>query len=141
MYDKLFLALIGSSSAHAEASRKVFASLGLTEGQPKVLYILRRTGEVTQKQLAALCGVRDPTMTVMLEKIEKMQLIRRKRVLTEAGKSAVSVSLTEEGRALAERLECEVEALEARGFCGFTPVEREELLSLLSRVTQNMKEE
>lgn len=140
MYDKLFLALLESSSAHAEASRAVFSVLGLSAGQPKVLYILRRTGGIVQKELAALCNVKESTLTVLLGKIERAGLVRRERRRTAGGKSSVVVSLTEEGAAMAERLEDEVEALEARGFSGFSREEREALLSMLARVTRNLKE-
>lgn len=141
MYDKLFLALLGSSSAHAEASRKVFASLGLSEGQPKILYVLRRCNGIMQKELAALCNVKASTLTVMLDKIEKKGLVRRKRALAPSGKSSFLVFLTKEGSALAEKLEQEVETLETRGFEKFSPEERETLLSMLGRVTQNLNGE
>lgn len=70
VHDKLFLALLGASSAHADASRKAFAELNLTEAQPKILYILRRTDGIVQKELAGICNIRPSTLTVMLSKME-----------------------------------------------------------------------
>lgn len=140
MYEKLFLALIDSSSAHAEASRKIFSTLALSEGQPKILYILRRQDGLMQKNLAALCGIRESTLTTLLSKLDEKGLVRRERKLTTTGKSSFAVFLTEEGRKIAERLEQEVERLEECSFRGFSREERETLLSMLSRITHNLRE-
>ncbi len=140
MYDKLFLALMGASAAHAEASRAVFARLGLTAGQPKVLYILRRGDGLVQKRLAYLCGVTQPTLTGVLAGMEKKGLVRRERTAAEGCKTAVRVFLTEEGRRTADILEEEVEALEARGFAGFSPEKREEILQTLCKITENIRQ-
>lgn len=138
-YDKLFLALLGTSSAHADASRKEFAELGLTEGQPKILYILRRNPDILQKDLAALCGVRPPTLTVLLQKMEAKNLIYKETCSVSGGKKAYKIHLTDEGKAISERLEVVVENLEERGFSGFSPDERKTLLNLLCKVENNMK--
>ncbi len=139
MYDKLFLALIDSSSVHAEASRRAFSSVGLTEGQPKVLYILNLRDGLMQKELAALCGVRESTLTVLLGKIEEKGLVRRTRSLTQGGKFTCLVYLTDEGRRAAKEVETQVERLEEIGFRGFSPEERFRLLEMLSRVTDNLR--
>lgn len=139
MYQKLFLALLGSSSAHADASRRVFSDLGLSEGQPKILYILRQTGGLMQKILAKQCGIKESTLTVALSKMEASGLIRRERAVTEKGKASYRVFLTEKGSEMAIRLETEIERLEACGLRGFSKEEQSVLLAMLSRVTQNLK--
>ena len=139
MYDKLFLALMGASAAHAEASRAVFAELGLTAGQPKILYILRRGDGLVQKRLASLCGVTQPTLTGVLAGMEKNRLVRRERSSAEDCKTAVRVFLTEEGRRIADVLEERVEELEARGFAGFSDEERAEILETLCKITENIR--
>lgn len=141
MYDKLFLALMGSSAAHGEVSRRAFARMGLSEGQPKVLYILRRGDGLMQKDLAEKCGVRESTLTVLLRTCEARGLIRRERRATAAGKSALRVTLTDEGRRTADALEETVESLEEQGFRGFTAQERRDLLEMLTKVTNNLKGE
>ena len=139
MYDKLFLALMGASAAHAEASRAVFAELGLTAGQPKILYILRRGDGLVQKRLASLCGVTQPTLTGVLVGMEKKGLVRRERSSAEDCKTAVRVFLTGEGRRIADVLEERVEELEARGFAGFSDEERAEILETLCKITENIR--
>ena len=140
MYDKLFLALMGASAAHAEASRAVFAQLGLTAGQPKILYILRRGDGLVQKRLAELCGVTQPTLTGVLAGMEKKGLVRRERAAAEGCRTAVRVFLTEKGRGTADVLEARVEELEARGFAGFSPAERAEILETLCKITENIRQ-
>ncbi len=141
MYDKLFLALMGASAAHGEVSRRAFARMGLTEGQPKILYILRRGDGLMQKELARLCGVRESTLTVLLRSCEDRGLIRRERQATLSGKSALFVTLTDEGRRTADTLEEAVESMEELGFRGFSAQERQTLLEMLSKVTRNLKGE
>lgn len=83
--DKIFLALLAASSAHAEASRKAFTAMGLTEGQPKVLYILNRQDGYVQKDLAEFCGIRQSTLTVLLSKMEKQNFIKKNPVMYQGG--------------------------------------------------------
>lgn len=140
IYDKIFLALLATSSAHAEASRKVFAELGLTEGQPKVLYILNRQDGYVQKDLAEVCGIRQSTLTVLLTKLEKQNFIEKRVCYVSGGKHANRIYLTGEGRDIAERLENAVEDLEQITFKGFSTEEREGLLKLLSMAEENIRE-
>ncbi len=139
--DKIFLALLAASSAHAEASRKAFTAMGLTEGQPKVLYILNRQDGYVQKDLAEFCGIRQSTLTVLLSKMEKQNFIKKKSCYVSGGKHANRIYLTEEGKAMADRLEDVVEDLEQKTFKGFSKEEREVLLRLLSMAEENLREE
>ena len=118
--EKLFWALIKAQSAHAEASRKVFNSLGLTEGQPKILYLLRRNDGYVQKELAEFCGIRQSTLTVLLDKLEERNLIRKEKTYVSGMKRAYRIYLTEEGKEKAEELEVEVEKLEVQSYIGFS---------------------
>ena len=138
-YDKLFLALLGTASAHADASRKAFTELDLTEGQPKILYLLRRNPDILQKDLAALCGIRPSTLTVLLKKLEAKKLTYKETCSVSGGKKAYKIHLTDEGHAMADQLEDVVEALEERGFLGFSQNERKVLLDMLCKIEKNMK--
>ena len=138
--EKLFWALIKAQSAHAEASRKVFNKLGLTEGQPKILYLLRRNDGYVQKDLAEFCGIRQSTLTVLLEKLEERKLIRKEKTYVSGMKRAYRIYLTEEGKKKAEELEIEVEKLEEQGYRGFSESDRDMILKLLAQVEKNMKE-
>lgn len=138
--EKLFWALIKAQSAHAEASRKVFNKLGLTEGQPKILYLLRRNDGYVQKDLAEFCGIRQSTLTAILEKMEARNYIRKEKTYVSGMKRAFKIFLTDEGREKAEELETEVEKLEEQSYKGFSESEIDNILDLLARVETNMKE-
>ncbi|MCI9079528.1 MAG: MarR family transcriptional regulator [Lachnospiraceae bacterium] len=138
-HDKLFLALMGAYSSHADASRIEFINLGLTEAQPKILYILKRADGIIQKDLAELCNIRPSTLTVMLSKMEKQNYIYKDPCYVSGKKRAYSIHLTEEGQEKAEQLENIVESLENKGFMGFTTKEKQNLLDMLGRIEKNMR--
>lgn len=136
--EKLFWALIKAQSAHAEASRKVFAKLELTEGQPKILYLLRRNDGYVQKELAEYCKIRQSTLTVLLDKMIDVGFVRKEKTYI-AGKRAYRIYLTEKGREKAEELEVEVEKLEEQSYIDFSEEEKDTILRLLAQVEKNMK--
>lgn len=138
-HEMLFLGLLGASSAHADASRREFAKLELTEGQPKILFTLRRANGIVQKELAEVCKVRQSTLTVLLTKLEKQGYIYKDSCYVSGKKHAYRICLTEAGWKKADELEKVVEDLEEQGFTGFSEEERRLLLELLTRVEQNMR--
>ena len=139
MHDKLFLALLDTYAAHAETSRREFQKLDLTEGQPKILYVLRREDGQVQKDLAETCKVKQPTLTVLLQKLESKGLIRKESCTVSGGKYANRIFLTEEGQEKARELEDVVEELERKGLKDFSPEENKQLFSMLAKVAENMR--
>ena len=139
MYDRLFLAILGTSSVHDDASRKRYMKYGLTDGYPKIFYLLRCEEGVIQKQLADSCGVKQSTLTVILKKMEANNWIRRERGFSSTGKAVYRVFLTDEGRALSDKLDADADELENLAFSGFTSDEKDMLLSMLSRISDNMR--
>lgn len=139
MDEKFFLKLLSVSSAHAEMSRAAFLSLELTEGQPKILYILKRRDGHVQKELANLCGIRQSTLTVLLSKMEEQQLIYRDVCYVSGNKRAFRIFLTEKGKEVAEKLEQTVDKMEEKCFTGFNEEEKKQLLRMLERVEINIK--
>ena len=138
-HQKLFIALLGASSAHAESSRTEFAALGLTEGQPKILYILQSHDGIVQKDLAEVCGIRQSTLTVLLGKLETQGYVRKEVCYVSGRKRAYEVYLTEQGREMAKKLTDVVEELERKSFAGFSEQEQMQLLEMLTRVEENLK--
>lgn len=139
MERKIFLSLMSAYSAHSKKSNSYFQTLDLTTGQPKVLYVLYGQQGLLQKDLAKICKVEPPSMTVLLRNMEKKDLVRREKVLVSGGKRAFRVYLTEKGRKLSEKVICHVEKLEEICFQGFTEKERVLLLDMLDRITENLQ--
>lgn len=140
MGEKIFLALLETGTMHANRSREAFQSLNLTDGQPKILYILYQSDGYVQKELAERCKVRPSTMTVILDKMEQGGLLCREKVQVSGGKRAYRVFLTEKGKAMAKEVVDIVECLEEISLKGMSEEEIAQLFSLLARVRDNLKE-
>jgi DNA-binding MarR family transcriptional regulator len=138
-YDKFFMALLGAYAAHGDASRQIFNDYGLTEAQPKILYILGFNEGIVQKDFAKLCAIKPSTMTVQLARLEKDGLIRRESCYISGGKKAYRVYLTKRGKEIADSLIERIDNLEDISFKGFTAKEQATLLTLLERVEDNLK--
>ena len=94
MNEKFFLKLLELSAAHAKRSQIIFEKLNLSNAQPKVLYILRTIDGCTQKKIASVCKVTPPSMTSILNNMEKADFIYREKTLTNNRKHAHRVYLT-----------------------------------------------
>lgn len=131
--------LIGASALHCNRRRKQFNEMDLSEGQPKVLANLLVMEGCIQKDLAEVCHVKSATMTSLLQKMERDDLIFKKKELVSGGKRAYRIFLTEKGREKAEKANAIIEKIEEECFLGFSEEEKEQFLKLFSRVTKNLK--
>lgn len=138
MTDKLFIALLNAYSAHSKKSRNAFQSIGLSTGQPKVLYILRRNEGKLQKEIANLCSVEQSTMTVLVKNMVARNWVRREPVKVSSGKHAYHLYLTETGNEIARKIEDIVELLEEKALIDFSESEKQALLEMLNRVESNL---
>lgn len=137
---KIFLALMETQAYHWAQSRKGFQRLNLSDGQPKILYILKEYEGCVQKELAEMCKIKPSTMTVLLEKMEREGYIVKKQTHISGGKSAKGIYFTEKGKKLANEVDILMENLEMQSFKGFSNEERELLFSMLERVNKNLKQ-
>lgn len=140
MEEDFFLSLLELSVAHANKSREGFKKLDLSEGQPKILYILEKQDGHLQKDLADLCRIRQSTLTVMLGKMEEKNLVYKEKVLVSGGKRAYSIYLTEHGRDMAEKVKKLMEETDGNCLKGFTEEEIKKFLELLNRASRNLNE-
>lgn len=138
MKDKIFLALLETQGAHGKLARKEFQKMNLSEGQPKILYILLKTEGCVQRELAERAQVRPSTMTVLLDRMEKQGYVYREETKVSGGKRAYKVFLSDEGKRLAHRVDELVEELEEKSLKGFSGEERKKLLEMLGRVAENL---
>ena len=77
-------------------------------------------------------------MVVLLSNMEKRGMIRKEVDHVSGGKRAYRIYLTEEGRRLAEQVDRVVEEIEQKSFAGFTEEEKDQLITLLGRMTENL---
>ena len=117
-----FLSLLELSAAHAKKSREIFTTLGVSDAQPKILYIL----------LAS--------MTILLNNMEKKNLVKRKKTQLSNGKRAFQIYLTENGRKIAKKVHDEMEKLEELTLADFSQEEKDQLFSLMDKVCHNLND-
>ena len=122
---------------HTAFHKRIFSALkkeGLTSGQPKVLEYLSEHDGAMQKDIAAACRIEPATMTSLLGGMEKKGLITR----CAPDRRSLSVYLTDKGKALVPLIEQEFARIESVATNGFSDDERELLISLLSRLRENL---
>lgn len=138
MNEKFFLKLLELSAAHAKRSQIIFEKLNLSNAQPKVLYILRTIDGCTQKELASVCKVTPPSMTSILNNMEKANFIYREKTLTNNGKHAHRVYLTKKGKITAEEVYSEFEKLEEICLNGFSEKEKIYVFDIFDKIINNL---
>lgn len=138
MREIIFLAMRDTQNAHWLRSKKGFQELELTDGQPKVLYILRVNEGMVQKDLAAICDIKPSSMTLLLDGLEEKGLVERVKTIVPSGKRAFQVFLTQKGKSVANKVYELMEDIEVECFEGFSEEERQQLFDLLRRVKENL---
>lgn len=138
MSEKMFISLLELSAVHAKRSREVFQKLDLSSGQPKVLYVLNGREGYLQKELADVCKVEPPSLTVLLNSMEKKGYIRKERVLVSGGKRAYRIYLTDQGREIARMTYDRMEELEQAAFQGFSEEDKKKVFELFARMKNNL---
>jgi DNA-binding MarR family transcriptional regulator len=135
--DSVSWQLVKLAKAHRTLVGDALAELGLHIGQDLLLAELWRRDGIPQSELIARLGVEPPTVTKMLQRMERAGMLRRER--GPAGGRVRLVFLTERGRSL-ERPVGEIRAeVERRLLAGFAPDERERVRTLLERLTANLR--
>lgn len=138
MREILFLSMRDTQNTHWMRSKKGFQELELSDGQPKVLYILRFNEGVVQKDLAAICDVKPSSMTLLLDGLEQKGLIERVKTIIPSGKRAYQIFLTPKGKEIADKVFYLMEDIEEECFVGISEEERQQLFDLLRRVRENL---
>ena len=116
--------------------RPYFIELGLTvgQGQPRILKTLRSKGAMSQRELADLCVLDVTTMSRTLDKLEKMELVKR----TDNPECRV-ISLTPSGEEKADKV-IELFKMADEVFSdGMTAEEVEKLYALMDIVEKNIE--
>ncbi len=107
--------------------------LGLHVGQEMYLACLWREDNLTQGKLAELCHVEPPTVTKVLNRMEKAGLVKRS-----SRKTPLTVSLTPRGRRLRKQVESCWLRVGDQMLVGFSPEERIILRRLVKAARDNL---
>lgn len=134
--DTIGLLIARVSRAHRNCAQSALSQLNLFPVQELILLQLAEQDALTQTQIAERLMIEAPTVSKMLQRLERGGLIRR---TTDADDARISrVSLTADSRALLPAVRAVWSELEARTLAGLTDVEQALLRRLLLQVRANL---
>jgi len=104
--------------------------------QIPVLHALMKGSSLSQKDLAHLAGVEQPTMAEMLARLERDGVVQRKP--NPKDRRGSLVSLTRRSRLRLPEARIELIQVEKEAMAGLSTADKETLRSLLQRVINNI---
>ena len=124
---------------HAHINRLILsqaAAIGLSPGQPKILECLLLHGECNQKAIAENCEIEQATVGSILSRMERDGLVCRSQ--RGGNRRSLYVSLTPQGRDLAQQMEEIFRQADAQAAGQLTPQELAQLTALLETVCASL---
>jgi DNA-binding MarR family transcriptional regulator len=112
---------------------------GVSSGQWRFLRVLWREDGLTQRELSARVGMREPTTVIALKSLERSGFVTRRKSVEDRRKA--HVFLTPEARALEAVLLPAVSEVNAIALAGLTPTEVKVLRKALTQVGRNLAAE
>lgn len=110
---------------------------GMRAGQIPVFLALGKGEVLNQKYLAEFAGIEQPGMATLLARMERDGLIERE---TDPNDKRVSqIRLTPTGLTKSEKIIPIMEEASEEAFKGFTPLERDILITLLERMSSSLE--
>lgn len=109
---------------------------GFYAGQEQVMLLLDDDDGLTPGQLAKRLGVRPPTVTKMVNRLQAQGYVSKRG--SEQDARQANIFLTETGQSAIRAIEKAVRKTDRLAFDGFEKKERKALLSLLGRVEANL---
>lgn len=120
-------------------SRRLARVHGLTEPQAICLNAVNRAGELNPGQLARAISLSPPTVTGILDRLERRGLIKRER--TARDKRQVVVCLTNEGRSLLDNSPPPLQERFTRRLTGLPASRQRQIAKSLNEVVRLMEAE
>lgn len=119
---------------YVRRSMELIRDMNIQPGQGGLLWTLKNNDGVSQKKLAEKLGVKPPSITVMIKKLEAEGYLTKEQ--DEKDQRITRIYITSEGEKIAA---CMKEALEILGKEVFTDFKEEELI-LLRRLLLQIKD-
>lgn len=121
---------------HFTRSHNLLEKLGLYPGQPPMLFLLHFKDGQSQRELAEKLRIKPATITTMLSRMEKLDLVTRRQ--DEQDQRISRVYITEKGRETCEKLKSVMHTLNEECFGNFTEEEILLLRRLLMQIRDNL---
>ena len=100
---------------------KHIRDMGIQAGQMPIIMIVYGNNGCSQKEIAEKMGVKPPTVNVSIQRLEKADIVCRKR--DEKDQRIMRVYLTENGRRIVEEIKQESRSMEKVMFSNFSEAE------------------
>ena len=134
--ESLHYLLMKSNSVFAKNIMFNANKIGLTSGQPKILYCLSKFKEMDQKTIANYCEIEQATVGSILLGMENAGLIVRKQ--HEGNRRSLYVSLTGKGIEAADKMQVIFNEVESRAIEKLSDDEITLLKTLLLKIYGNL---
>ncbi|MBU5592250.1 MarR family transcriptional regulator [Clostridium sp. MSJ-4] len=123
---------------HYHRTHMLLDEIGMYPGQPPMLMVLHKMDGQSQKELAEKLKIKPATITMMLKRMEKAELVERRQDPEDQRISRVYI--TEKGRKAWEQLQDIMKIIEEECFGNFTQEEQVLLRRLLMQMRDNLME-
>lgn len=120
-----------------EQMRLLFKQYGLKPGQAGILLMLDHQGEMSQREMAALMNVTPPSITAAIQKMEKLELIKRKS--DDRDQRIMRLSLADRGKECLKYTKEVAAQMEEVLFGGMSQEEKMLFRRLLLQMQENLK--
>lgn len=113
-----------------------FDELGVHPGQCHMITLLSKFPGKSQKELADILRIKPATMTIMIKKLEKAELVER--IPDEEDQRILRVNLTKKGHDLFEKMDKINKKMQNDFFKDFTEEELDTFYNLLDKIESNI---
>lgn len=107
----------------------------LNQSQNRILFLLKKNGSMTQKELMQSMHIQSGSLSELLGKVEHAGYVQKERMAND--KRNYKVSLTDAGLQQAIRFEQHQEAIAESMFKSLSPQQKDELEEMLTDLLQN----
>ena len=114
-----------------------FEKMGIHPGQCHMISLIHRYPGRSQKELADIINIKPATMTVMVKKLEKAELV--KRIPHETDQRMLKIYLTEKGDDVFIKLDEIRKKMQMEYYKNFTEEELHTLYELIKKMDDNIK--
>ena len=131
-----FLLMITQASVQRSIMHRL-KNTGLTPGQPMVLEYLEDHDGARPGEIARSCHIEAPTLTSILNRMERDGLIIRKA--PPGNRRSLQICMTQKGKTLQKRIASEFASLEKEALQGLSDGEKEAFLKCMKTVYKNLQ--
>ena len=130
--DSLYFTYLGTLRLHHYRMQLLLDEIGIYPGQPQLLFILSKREGMSQREISEILKITPATLTVMLKRMEKVDLIGREQ--DEKDQRILRVYITEKGKSITKKAKDAMEKIEEDCFGNFSEEEKHKLKELLNKM-------